>query len=118
MIQPNELFVNQESNLHCKVCGNPLTLIDIENKPIKNQKPVTNKANAKNSLLRCTEDVPPLGDFKDDRVLIDTLTLNLNTIKCVLCKTCRKCHDILWIGDTPDPIYHKELLRLCNAHTP
>lgn len=45
--------------------------------------------------------------------------IDIINIKCVVCKTCRESRDIFWDNQgNLVPIYHKEVLRLCNPHTP
>lgn len=93
MISTEELF-RKGDNGHCRYCGSKLIYVDIDNQPV-------------HSSHGNNDDTP-----------IDTDTLNFYVVKCVVCKTCKKRYNILWLKDTPYPLYHKELLRLCNPYSP
>ena len=100
MISANELFVKGDK-FHCRVCGTELIFIDVDNKPV--------------TLLDGAK------DNYSNKVTNDNANIfffELHIVKCCLCKTCRKCRDILWINDTPDILYHKEVLHSCNPYAP
>lgn len=45
--------------------------------------------------------------------------INMTNIKFVICKNCRERREVLWDNQgNPYPMYHPDILHLCNPHAP